>query len=93
MAEKKMADMHIHSTASDGRLTPEELIRMAEKIPHLAAIAVTDHDTPEGGRRALHYGSSIIKKTDEVKRLVQVSVPSRGHGSSIKIALIPKLDQ
>ncbi len=61
MAEKKMADMHIHSTASDGRLTPEELIRMAEKIPYLAAIAITDHDTPEGGRRALHYGSSIIK--------------------------------
>lgn len=57
----KIADMHIHSNQSDGRLTPEEIIRMAQKIPHLAAIAITDHDTPEGSRRALAYGSKRLE--------------------------------
>ncbi len=45
-------DLHIHSTASDGTLTPAEILAMAEKL-HLRAIAITDHDTIEGSRRAL----------------------------------------
>ena len=42
-------DLHLHSTASDGKLTPKQLIdRALEKgIP---AIALTDHNTAEGLR-------------------------------------------
>ena len=40
-------DLHIHSTASDGTLSPEEILCLAQKL-HLAAIAITDHDTLKG---------------------------------------------
>lgn len=43
----KKIDLHVHSTASDGTLTPTELIAEAEKS-NLAAIALTDHDTVDG---------------------------------------------
>jgi predicted metal-dependent phosphoesterase TrpH len=41
------ADLHIHSTASDGRLTPAEVVREAAKRG-LSFIALTDHDTVDG---------------------------------------------
>jgi predicted metal-dependent phosphoesterase TrpH len=40
-------DLHSHTTASDGRATPEELIALA-KAADLQAVAITDHDTLEG---------------------------------------------
>ncbi|WP_238882611.1 PHP domain-containing protein [Clostridium sp. YIM B02551] len=42
----KYADLHIHSTYSDGKLTPEEIVELAmrRKINY---ISITDHDTLE----------------------------------------------
>ena len=40
-------DLHAHTTASDGSLTPTELVQKAAAIG-LAALAVTDHDTLGG---------------------------------------------
>lgn len=40
-------DLHCHSTASDGRLTPKELVALA-KQQNLTALALTDHDTVAG---------------------------------------------
>ncbi len=37
------ADLHLHTTASDGRFTPEELVEAASLVG-LGAIAITDHD-------------------------------------------------
>lgn len=48
-------DLHTHSSCSDGRLAPEELVRCAAAAG-LAAIAVTDHDTIAGVARALAAG-------------------------------------
>ncbi len=45
-------DLHIHSTASDGTLTPAAILDHAQKL-NLAAIAITDHDSIEGSREAL----------------------------------------
>ncbi len=42
-----IADLHIHTTASDGRFSPEEIVFHAKKA-HLSHIAVTDHDTIDG---------------------------------------------
>jgi len=38
------ADLHIHTTASDGRLSPLEVVRQAEAAG-LTHISITDHDT------------------------------------------------
>jgi hypothetical protein len=43
----QMLDLHTHSTASDGNLSPEALIEEAKKRG-LSTIALTDHDTIEG---------------------------------------------
>ena len=40
-------DLHIHSTASDGRFGPAEIVRKASEYG-LTVIAVTDHDTVDG---------------------------------------------
>ncbi|MBC7841977.1 MAG: PHP domain-containing protein [Gemmatimonadaceae bacterium] len=40
-------DLHAHTTASDGRATPEEFIALA-KAADLQAVAITDHDTLDG---------------------------------------------
>jgi hypothetical protein len=48
-------DLHIHSTASDGTLSPAELLAMAASIG-LGAIAITDHDSIAGAREALLEG-------------------------------------
>ena len=48
-------DLHIHSTASDGTLTPPEILAMAVRLG-LKAIAITDHDTLSGSAAALSGG-------------------------------------
>ena len=50
-AKESRADLHLHTTASDGRLTPTELVRLlAERGVPVAA--VTDHDSTEGMEEA-----------------------------------------
>lgn len=41
------SDLHMHTTFSDGKLTPEKLIATA-KAAGLRYIAITDHDTIDG---------------------------------------------
>ena len=48
-------DLHIHSTASDGTLSPPEIISLAHSL-NLGAIAITDHDTIDGSKEALALG-------------------------------------
>ncbi len=48
-------DLHIHSTASDGSLSPLEILALAQKL-NLGAIAITDHDTINGSKDALAFG-------------------------------------
>ena len=56
-------DLHTHSTASDGSLTPSELIHAA-KNAGLVAVALTDHDTinglPEAAAAAKLSGIRLI---------------------------------
>jgi len=53
-----MIDLHTHSTASDGKLTPSELMRHAKAIG-IEVIALTDHDTLSG----------LAEAADEAARL------------------------
>ena len=56
-------DFHIHSTASDGDLTPREIILTA-KERGIDTIAITDHNTTSGIKDAAYagrqYGISVI---------------------------------
>jgi predicted metal-dependent phosphoesterase TrpH len=54
----KIIDLHVHSTASDGSMSPAELVRHARELG-LAAIALTDHDTVDGVSEALEEGRRI----------------------------------
>ena len=50
-----MIDLHVHTTASDGSLTPAEVVTHAcEK--KLSAIAITDHDSISGIGEAVNAG-------------------------------------
>lgn len=49
------ADLHLHTSASDGELRPSELVYRAQSIG-LKAIAITDHDTLSGLPEAIASG-------------------------------------
>ena len=59
MHRMKCFDLHCHSTASDGSLTPNQLIARAEQqgVTHLA---LTDHDGTEGVIAAQQAAGSAI---------------------------------
>ena len=49
------ADLHCHTTASDGLLSPTELVQLAARLG-LKAIGITDHDTIQGWKEAVEAG-------------------------------------
>lgn len=48
----RLADLHVHTTASDGALTPAQVVEAASHF-NLTAVAITDHDTVGGVEEAL----------------------------------------
>jgi len=50
------ADLHIHTTASDGLLTPCQVVEKASELG-LEAIAITDHDSVAGIDEAIECGT------------------------------------
>ena len=51
-------DLHIHTTASDGVMSPSEIVKYAKRRG-LQAIAITDHDTIEGLDEGVSEGERI----------------------------------
>jgi predicted metal-dependent phosphoesterase TrpH len=51
------ADLHTHTTASDGMFSPTVNVQLAKEAG-LAAVAITDHDTVAGISEALEAGQS-----------------------------------
>ncbi|MDD2486377.1 MAG: PHP domain-containing protein, partial [bacterium] len=45
------ADLHLHSSASDGLLSPSELVEKVRGVG-LRAMSLTDHDTTDGLKEA-----------------------------------------
>lgn len=52
------ADLHTHTTASDGQYTPSELVTLAKKRG-LDILAITDHDTIAGVDEAAAAGEAL----------------------------------
>ena len=72
-------DLHMHSTASDGRLSPQDVLESA-LVGGLDVIALTDHDVyliPFG----LHHLKQTAKKTSLSKQNIFVI-----HGTEISVS-------
>ncbi len=63
-------DLHCHSTASDGSLTPTELIRRA-KLKGVTTLALTDHDTIYGQIEAKNAATE-----NEIKLIPGIEISS-----------------
>ena len=63
MGQTIIADLHNHSTVSDGEFSPTELIEKAKELG-LKAVGLTDHDTIEGLDEAIQaedkFGVKVI---------------------------------
>ena len=58
MPRRGLADLHVHTTFSDGWPTPEAVVEHAEWVTDLDVIAITDHDTIEGALRAEEHAAA-----------------------------------
>ena len=80
-------DLHCHSSASDGLLTPADLVEHAHALG-LEALALTDHDTlagvPEAAAAADRLGLRLVAATE-----ISVRPPS---GSMHLLAYLPSAD-
>lgn len=71
------ADIHIHSAADDGLATPAEIVDYVEHHTDLDLIAITDHDTINGGLEAAEL---VAQGNYRVQVLPGIEVSSRsGH--------------
>lgn len=74
------ADLHTHTTASDGYESPEELVERAATHTDLRVLAITDHDTVEGGYRAYEYWQKNRSRLSHIEIVKGIEVSSRdGH--------------
>jgi len=53
-----LIDLHVHTTASDGRCTPEDLVRRASEAG-IGILSVTDHDTTAAVEAATAAGRAL----------------------------------
>ena len=49
------ADMHVHTTASDGTATPRQVVEFVATRTDLSVVAICDHNTNEGALEAAGY--------------------------------------
>lgn len=74
-----MIDLHSHTTASDGRLTPEALVQAAAGAG-ITVLAVTDHDTVAG------LAAATAAATQHGLRLVPgIEITTLHHGREIHV--------
>ncbi|GIF43560.1 hypothetical protein BC793_129120 [Actinoplanes xinjiangensis] len=73
-------DLHCHSTASDGTLTPAELVR-AGAAAGLDVMAITDHDTTGG------WDEAAAARPDGLRLVRGAELSCRWHGAEPAIPL------
>jgi hypothetical protein len=82
------ADLHTHSTFSDGSLTPKELILEAKKR-HLSALSITDHDNVdaffEAEPIAKQEGIQLLQGLELSCELLSTSIHVLGYGFDLEM--------
>ena len=74
------ADLHIHTNASDGLLSPEEVVRWSIR-KKLRAIAITDHDTITGIESAINSND----RPDELEIIPGIELNTEFNGKEVHI--------
>ena len=74
-----MIDLHSHTTASDGELSPEELLARARSAG-VTTLAVTDHDTVKGLARA-----QAAATAEGVRLVPGIEVSTESEGREVHI--------
>jgi len=69
------ADLHCHTTCSDGSATPEEVLRLAKQTG-LHGLSITDHDTIEAYKTALPIAKDI---GIDLRTGIELSCQFQGH--------------
>lgn len=77
--DHRIIDLHVHSTESDGTLTPEDLVADAKKAG-LAAFALTDHDTCQGVCKAMPLAASA-----GIELIPGIELSTNYHGKEVHI--------
>ena len=77
-------DLHIHSSASDGTLSPGEILETACS-QNLRAIAITDHDSIDGAKEAFQAGIPQTLKFLTGVELSAAPPPFLSHAGSFHI--------
>lgn len=72
-------DFHTHSTASDGRKSPKELVKIAA-LNNVRIMALTDHDTLKGIDEAISEGLKLC-----VKVIPGIEISAIHNGESVHI--------
>ena len=76
-------DLHVHSTASDGKLRPSEVVLLAAQVG-VKVLALTDHDTTEGVALAQLAGRDL-----GIEVIAGVEINSEGeHGDAHILGLL-----
>lgn len=78
----RLIDLHAHSTASDGVLSPQQLVRFARDC-NISVLAITDHDTLEGlpvaGTEADRVGVHLVPGVEITAHVEDLEVHILGH--------------
>lgn len=80
------ADLHCHTTCSDGSETPQQIIHLAKQTG-LSALSITDHDTIDAYEIAIpmakKVGINLLAGVEFSTALKQISVHVLGYGFDI----------
>jgi predicted metal-dependent phosphoesterase TrpH len=77
LARPRRADLHVHTTASDGLYTPSQVVALARES-RLCAVAVTDHDTLAAIDPAVAAAREFPKPSVEVVPAVEITTSLDG---------------
>lgn len=80
----KRIDLHVHSSISDGTMTPTEVVELAIK-KQLAAIALTDHDTVDGVAEAIEAAERLATSDYKLQVIPGTELSAGYKGEDIHI--------
>lgn len=84
-----MIDLQMHSSFSDGSMTPVELVLEAKGLG-LTAIALTDHDTIDGVPQFMEAGSKYqLTTVPGVEISIDTKLPNNGHMHMLGLFIDP----